>query len=419
LKGYYDRKSQFKKEISWKRTFTALKYPNYRLWFWGQMISLFGTWMQTTAQGFLVFQLTNSPIFLGYVGFAAGIPALIFTLYGGVIADRFPRRSVLIVTQFVMMALALVQAFLTFTGLIMPWHLIVMAFLLGITNAFDSPARQAFVLEMVDRKDLLNAIALNATMFNSASALGPAIAGVTYALFGPGWCFMINGISFLGVIAALRMMKLPKFVKPEATKSVLAELKEGIIYVTKKEKLILVLTVTVSVTGMFGISFATLFPAWAVKILHGDAATNGLIQSARGVGAFFGALTVASLSHLKIKGKMFTIGTFMFPLLILIFSFVRFLPLTMIILFFVGAFSLMILNVANGLVQTLVSDSLRGRVMAIYSITFFGFMPLGSLFIGFIAEHFGEPMAVAVNSLFLILFALSLWIFVPKLRAQK
>ncbi len=419
LKEFFNRKSQFKNELSWKRTFTALKYPNYRLWFWGQMTSLFGTWMQSTAQGFLIFQLTHSPIFLGYVGFAAGIPALIFTLYGGVIADRFSKRDVLIATQFVMMILALVQAFLTFTGLIQPWHLIALAFLLGIANAFDSPARQAFVLEMVERKDLVNAIALNSTMFNSASALGPAIAGVTYALFGPAWCFMINGVSFIGVIAALKMMKLPKFEKPPAVNSVIAELKEGINYVLHKEKLILALIVTVTVTGMFGISFATLFPAWAVKILHGDAATNGLIQSARGAGALAGALAVAAISHLHIKGKLFSIGTFAFPILLIVFQFINWLPASMIVLFFIGFASLMTFSVANGLVQTLVSDSLRGRVMAIYSITFFGFMPVCSLIIGAIAEKLGEPAAVFINAVVLLIYAVVLWIFVPKLRAQK
>lgn len=419
LKEFFNRKSQFKNELSWKRTFTALKYPNYRLWFWGQMTSLFGTWMQSTAQGFLIFQLTHSPIFLGYVGFAAGIPALIFTLYGGVIADRFSKRDVLIATQFVMMILALVQAFLTFTGLIQPWHLIALAFLLGIANAFDSPARQAFVLEMVERKDLVNAIALNSTMFNSASALGPAIAGVTYALFGPAWCFMINGVSFIGVIAALKMMRLPKFEKPPRTGSVIAELKEGINYVLHKEKLILALTLTVTITGMFGISFGTLFPAWAVKILHGDAATNGLIQSARGAGALAGALAVAAISHLHIKGKLFSIGTFAFPILLIVFQFISWLPATMIVLFFIGFASLMTFSVANGLVQTLVSDSLRGRVMAIYSITFFGFMPIGSLIIGAIAEKLSEPTAVLINAVILLIYAIVLWIFVPKLRAQK
>jgi MFS family permease len=190
----------------WHRTFAALKHSNYRLWFQGQLVSLFGTWMQTTAQGFLVFELTHSPEYLGYVGFAAGIPTWLFTLYGGVIADRVPRRTLLTVTQTSMMVLAFILAGLVFSHLVQPWHILALAFLLGVANSFDAPARQAFVGEMVAREDLTNAIALNATMFHMATAVGPAVAGFTYALFGPGWCFTLNGLSFIAVIAALRIV---------------------------------------------------------------------------------------------------------------------------------------------------------------------------------------------------------------------
>jgi MFS family permease len=171
-----------------ERTFAALRYPNYRLWFQGQIVSLFGTWMQTTAQGFLVFELTHSPAYLGYVGFAAGVPAWLLTLYGGVIADRVPRRTLMTITQTAMMSFAFILAALTFLHIVQPWHILVLSFLLGTANSFDAPARQAFVGEMVDREDLTNAIALNATMFHTATAIGPAVAGATYALFGPAWC---------------------------------------------------------------------------------------------------------------------------------------------------------------------------------------------------------------------------------------
>lgn len=415
----FGSKSRLENDISWRKTFTALKYPNYRLWFWGQMISLFGSWMQTTAQGYLIYELTHSPIFLGYVGFATGIPALLFTLYGGVIADRFPRRSVLIATQIAMMILAVILATLTFLHIIQPWHIIVLAFFLGVTNAFDSPARMAFVLEMVERKDLVNAIALNATMFNSASAVGPAIAGVVYAIFGPAWCFTINGVSFIGVIIALKLMKLKKMEIAPSQQSVFKELKEGIVYVVKEQKMILTLIVIISMTGFFGIAFATIFPAWAVNIMHGNAATNGLLQSARGAGALTGALFIATVSHLKIKGKLLTFGMFAFPIFLMVFLFLRQLPLTLVLLYFIGISSLMVLNMANGFVQTLVSDKLRGRVMALYSLAFFGSMTLGALFIGAVAEHFSEPIAVAVNATILFVTALVIWIFIPKLRALK
>jgi len=179
---------------TWKKTFAALKHRNYRLWFWGQMTSLFGTWMQTTAQGFLVYELTRSSAFLGYVGFASGIPSLLFTMYGGVVADRMSRRKLLIITQSVMMMLALILAMLAFLGVVQPWHILVLAFGLGLANAFDAPARLAFISEMVDREDLTNAVALNATMFNSAIVVGPAVAGIIYAASGPGWCFTINAL---------------------------------------------------------------------------------------------------------------------------------------------------------------------------------------------------------------------------------
>ncbi|MBE2228128.1 MAG: MFS transporter, partial [Ignavibacteria bacterium] len=207
-KGNFVSESGF----SFRRTFTALKYPNYRLWFWGQMVSMLGTWMQITAQGFLIYDITRSPAYLGYVGFASGIPTWVFMLYGGVIADRFSKRKVLVITQTIMMLLAAILAILTFLKLVQPWHIILLAFLLGTANAFDAPSRISFVNELVDKPDLTNAIALNATMFNTATAIGPAVAGLAYAFAGPAWCFTINAVSFVGVIAALNKMKLKEHV---------------------------------------------------------------------------------------------------------------------------------------------------------------------------------------------------------------
>lgn len=405
-----------KKNTRLKTTFAALQYPNYRLWFWGQMISLLGSWMQTTAQGFLVFELTHSPVFLGYVGFASGVPSWLFTIFGGVIADRFPRRTILVFTQSVMMLLALLLAFMTFTGVVTAWSIVLLALGLGIANAFDAPARQAFVTELIeDRKHLVNAIALNSTMFNSGTAIGPAVAGITYAAFGPAWCFIINGISFIGVIAALLLMKLkPEEVKRER-KSALSDLKEGITYL-KDQRLILTIMMIVLVTTTFGISFATLMPAWAVKIMHGNAATNGLLQSARGAGALVSALFLASVSSMKFKGKLLTFGTFSFPLLLLLFAFIRWLPASLLCLAGIGAASLLVLNLCNGLTQTTVSDEFRGRVLGIYSMNFFGFLPLGALLVGTLAEHFTEPGSIIICSVILLIFALAVYFIVPKLR---
>ncbi len=212
------------------QTFTALKHPNYRLWFFGQLVSLLGTWMQMMAQSYLVFELTKSPAFLGYISFAFGLPSWIFMLYGGVISDRMSRRKLMLIAQSTMMLLAFVLTWLTFSGLVQPWHIIVLAFLLGVANAFDAPARQAIIFELVDKKDITNAVALNSTLFNLSAVAGPAAAGVIYMTFGPGWCFAVNGISYLAVIAALMLMKLESRAVPPKHSSTLSALKEGIKY---------------------------------------------------------------------------------------------------------------------------------------------------------------------------------------------
>jgi MFS family permease len=401
-----------------QQTFAALKYRNYRLWFSGQLVSLFGTWMQTTAQGYLVFQLTQSPVYLGYVGFAAGVPAWLFTLYGGVIADRMSRRTLMLITQTAMMILAFVLAGLVFAGLVQPWQIVTLAFLLGVANAFDGPARLAFVVELVEREDLTNAIALNSSMFNLATATGPAMAGLTYALIGPGWCFMVNGLSFLAVIWALLRMKLPP-PKPAAKRaSTWADLGEGVRYMLR-EPAVRTLIGLVGVTSMFGISFATLFPAWAVDVLGGDATTNGLLQSARGLGALISALMLASLGRSRFKGKLLTLGTFAFPLLLLLFTFMRSLPLSLLVLVGTGMAVILIMNIANALVQGLVPDALRGRVMSVYSMTFFGCMPIGALWVGAVAEYASAPAAMIIGALISLAFAALLFVFAPWVRALE
>jgi MFS family permease len=406
------------KSFRLKKTFAALKYPNYKLWFYGQMISLLGTWMQITAQGFLVYDLTHSPIYLGYIGFAAGLPTWIFMLYGGVIADRIPRRDVLVITQSVMMALAAILAVFTFLHLIQPWEIILLAFCLGTANAFDAPSRISFVNELVARKDLTNGIALNATMFNIATATGPAIAGITYAVAGPAWCFTINAISFIGVIIALRKMKLDKTVMEKSSRSVAHDLKEGLKYAVTHPvvRIIILLVATMSI---FGLSFITLLPAWAVKILGGDSATNGFLQSARGIGALASALLIASLGRFSYRGKLLTFGSISFPLLMFTFSFVHWFPLSLLVILAMGFALILTMNLCNASVQTLVPDNLRGRVMSVYTFTFFGFLPLGSLLMGALAQNFGEPEAILVCSIVTLTVALLIFIFVPAIRRLK
>ena len=404
--------------LSLANAFTALKYGNYRLWFMGQLASLVGTWMQSTAQGFLVYQLTHSAAYLGYVTFASGVPTWLLMLYGGVVIDRVPRRSLLVITQATMLVLAFALAALTFGGLVQPWHILLLALLLGVANAFDAPARQAFVADLVDRQDLTNAIALNSTMFQLATVVGPAVAGVTYALYGPAWCFTLNGTSFLAVIAALRMMHLPPRVAPPRTSSALRELAEGLRYAMKHPVIKTLITI-IGAMGLFGTAYVTLFPVWAVAVLHGGAATNGWLQSARGLGALLGALTMAALGRFRWKGRLLTLGTFVFPLTLIVFSLLAWLPLALLALVAVGWGFLIAANMAGTLLQTLVPEQLRGRVTGIYSLVAFGSLPIGALAGGTAAEAFGAPHTVLLGAVVLLLFAAGLYIWVPWLRSVE
>jgi MFS family permease len=415
--GFLRRLFGLRRQLSWKQAFTALKYPNYRLWFWSQMFSLFGTWMQSTALMFLVYKLTSSPAYLGLVGFASGAPAWFFMLYAGVIADRMSRRTLIIITQTAMMLLAFVMAALAFFNVVQPWHILVIAMLLGVANAFEAPARQAFVLEMVDLPDLTNAIALNGAMFNTATAVGPAVAGVVYALFGPAWCFTINGLSFIAVITALALMKLKPFVPKAEKTSAIADLKEGVKYVWG-HPMIRTIIGLIAIVSLFGIAYAILFPAWAVKILGGDATTNGFLQASRGLGAMAGALLIASLGRFHFRGRLLTLGTLAMPVLVIIFAFVRWTPLSLLLLFGAGVSQIFIFNLCNALVQTFAPHHLRGRVMGVYMFLFFGAMPVSALWIGATAQRLGETAAVLIGASVMLLAAVLVGIFFPRLRHQ-
>ena len=407
------------RHLSWRRTFMALRHPNFRLWFAGQLVSIAGTWMQMTAQSFLIYQLTASPVYLGLVGFMAGLPAWLFTLYGGVVADRMSRRTMMLITQTSMMVLAFILAALTLAGVVQPWHIIVLAFLNGVANAFDAPARLAFVLEMVTREDLSNAVALNSTMFNLATVIGPAAAGVAYAAIGPGWCFVLNGISFIAVIVALLLMQLNTPPLPNrVVTSAWSDAKVGLRYVAG-HRVILAIIALIGVTAFFGLSLNTLTPAWAVDVLHGDAKTNGLLQAVRGLGALASALVVASLGHITYKGRLLTACSFLFPAITLVFTLAHWLPLSLTLLVFVGGTYMVLVNMANTTVQTNTPDELRGRVMSVYSLTFFGSMPLGALMAGAIAQPLGEPLTVALCAVAGLVFAALLWWRVPELRGAE
>lgn len=401
--------------VSVQKTFASLHHHNYRLWFTGQLVSLIGTWMQSTAQGYLVYQLTNSSAFLGYVGFAAGLPTIIFTLYGGLIADRLPRRNLLIITQSFMMVLAFILAGLVLLNWIQPWMIIVLAFLLGIANAFDAPARQAFVTELVPREDLTNAIALNSIMFNGGAVVGPAVAGFTYAAFGPVWCFAINGISFLAVIAALFFMKLPPLPTLPKQASAMKDIFVGVKFAMSNDT-IRMLLVSLAVYNIFAFSLVTLIPALAVSVLHGDVTTNGLLVSARGIGGLLGGLMIAALAHLRMRGKVWTIGYFVTPITMAFIALTHWLPMALVLFGVLGWALMSVVNNTNALVQGMIPDELRGRVMGVYMLVLMGSSPLGSLFIGTAADLLTEPTAVLICASVVMAFALFTYFTRPQLR---
>ncbi|MCX8060999.1 MAG: MFS transporter [Anaerolineales bacterium] len=396
-------------------TFAALRHPNYRWWFFGQLISLVGTWMQSTAQGFFVYELTSSPAYLGYVGFAAGLPTWLFTLYGGLVADRMPRRTLLILTQSSMMLLASILAYLTFTGSVRAWHIVLLALLLGTANAFDAPARLAFVMELVPREDLTNAVALNSTMFNAATAVGPAVAGIAYATLGPAWCFTINALSFIAVIFALTQMHLKVLPRTSSRGRAIDDIRQGFHFV-RSDLIVRTLILYLAAVSFLGMGFVTLMPAWAVKVLGGGATTNGWLQSARGIGALLGALLTASLARRDLRGKLITIGTFAFPLALFGFALIRWLPLSLAALVVIGLSLMIYMNNSNSMVQTQTPDELRGRVLSIYSLAFFGLMPLGSLFAGELAARVGEPQTVMIAALLLGICSGVVWFKAPQVR---
>ncbi|MCC6147805.1 MAG: MFS transporter [Anaerolineaceae bacterium] len=399
------------------QTFTALRHRNYRIYLIGQVFSLSGTWMQFAAQGYLLYELTKSPAYLGYVAFIDGVPAWLFTLYGGIIADRIPRRTLLLITQSFMMTLAFILSALVFTDLVAPWHILVLAFFLGVGNAFEAPARQSFTIELVTREDLTNAISLNAAMFNAANIVGPAIGGLVYAWVGPGWCFSINGLSFIAVILALVLIRLPRFTPPPQ-RNIMMDVQEGFQFI-RQDATVRFLILAVGIVSIFSFSLQTLIPAWATNVLKGDVRTNGMLLAARGAGALMGALTLASLSGRNIRGKLWLIGSFVLPLGMLSFSWVRNLPISLIMLATTGWAMMALANNTNALIQSGVPDHLRGRVMGIYTLVFLGFAPVGSLIIGWLATWLGEPAALQIFAAVLLTFAVWVTLRHPEIRALR
>src|SRR5512136_2571726 len=384
--------------VTWRDTFAALKYRNFRLFFAGQLVSLIGSWMQNTAQGWLVYQLTGSKVLLGTVAAVGSLPMLLLSVWGGSVADRHPKRTVVFFTQTGMMLLAFVFAALAWSGHIQPWHILVLAGGGGVAMAFDMPARQAFMVEMTSREDLMNAVSLNSSIVNGARVVGPAVAGFLMAQVGMTWCFLLNGLSFIAVIAGLLMMRLPQFVPPAEPPSTGRHVLEGFAYVAGHRRVRLLL-LFIGVVGIFGWSYSVLLPAYATDILHVGERGYGALLSANGVGALLGALTVATYGSRVRPRLMILGGLWVFSATLVLLAVVRWFPLVLACLAVSGWGMLLFFSTANTLVQTSVSDAMRGRVMGLWALVFGGAMPIGGLESGLLSQAIGVPWTVAGGAL--------------------
>ena len=394
----------------------ALAHRNFRLFLFGQTVSLTGTWMQSIAQGWLVLQLTDSPFYVGLVSALGSVGVLVFTLYAGVIADRSDKRRVVTITQTLLMLQAFALAGLVATGKVTVENVMALALFLGIVNAFDIPTRQSFLVEMVGKEDLMNAIALNSSVFNATRVFGPAVAGILIGTLGTKWCFALNGVSYLAVIGGLLAMRLPPYVPQPASSSAWAGFRESVAFIAGDAR-VSTLVVLTGLFSVFGFPFLVMMPVFARDVLHTRAAGYGALTAAVGVGALLGALGIAVLSRRIPKGRTLVLGGTSFGLAVVAFSASRSFTLSMCILGLTGCAMIINNALTNTLLQTIVPDALRGRVMGFYSFVFVGLATLGSLQAGVIAEHYGAPWAVATGGIVTALsMAIAAW-RVPALRS--
>ena len=400
--------------------FRALKHRNFQLFIAGQLVSLIGTWMQTTAQLWLVYDLTHSPALLGIFGFANQIPMLVLASVGGYVGDRYSRHRGVIATQTISMVLAFILAGLTLSHHIREWSLIAITFLVGIVNAFDVPIRQAFFVEMVGNEDLPNAIALNSSIFNGARVVGPAIAGFAIAWIGAGWCFFLNGLSFFAVILALMAMRIQPQERKPSTESPLQSLLQGFRF-AMKDRPIRSALLLLSLLSLLGLQYSVFMPIFANDILHAGARGLGLLMSAAGVGAVLGALQFAARTTYKGLAKWIAAMSIVCACGLIVFSQSHVFWLSAAVLFVVGFAATSQMAATNTTVQNRVPDELRGRVMAVYATMFMGVQPLGALLAGGIAKRIGAPFTLAIFGSICLIGSLvfAAWVLMRLRAAQE
>lgn len=400
-------------------TFNAFRSRNYRLYFSGQSVSLIGTWMQKTAVSWVIYDLTHSKFMLGVTLFATMFPSFLFSFLGGVVADRYNRYRVLLTTQVLAMIQAVLLTVLVYSRHYNVWEILVLSVMLGIINAFDVPARQSLVYDMVDdKKDLPNALALNSSMVNLSRLIGPGIAGIAIEKLGDDVCFALNAFSFVAVIFSLLRMRLPTYIPKPRNKNVAAELQEGFQYVKRTPSIAFILGM-LAMMSLFVLPYTSLIPVYARDIFHGTASTFGVIDSFIGLGAFSGAIFLASLKAGTNLNKVLAINTFVFGVGLISFSHAPFYPLALFCATF-GAFGMMSqVTISNTIIQTTVDPSMRGRVISLYAMAFFGMQPLGGLLIGFISEHIGVKNTVLGEGIVALLIGCGHLYFLKQRRKAR
>src|SRR5229473_1273571 len=372
--------------------------------------------MQSVAQAWLVYSMTKSALLLGTVGFASQIPVFLVAPFGGITADRVNRQRLVIATQTCSMILAGILAWLTLSGRVHVWHIFLLAGLLGVVNAFDIPGRQSFLIDMVGKEDLMNAIALNSSMFNGARVVGPAVAGILVARIGEGWCFAANSLSYIAVLIGLLLMKVPS-VPRISNRSPIEDIIEGFRWVNRT-KIIRSLLLLIGLVSLVGMPYTVLMPVFADKILHGGARGLGILMGATGVGALFGALTLATRSGVRGLGRWVAFSCGGFGIGLVLFSFSRIFWLSAILLLPVGFCMMLQMSSSNTLIQAMVPDELRGRVMALYTMMFMGMAPFGSLFAGALAHRLGASLTVAIGAVACIGAATLFFFHLPRIRVE-
>lgn len=398
--------------------FHALTHKNFRYYWLGQCVSVIGTWVQNIAQSWLVLSLTGSPFLLGLLGTIQFLPITMFSLFAGVVIDKYPKKRILVITQTVSMVLAFILSALIFTNHVKYEYILILALVLGISNTIDMPTRQAFTVEMAGKEDLMNAIALNSASFNLARIVGPAISAIFMAFFGAGWCFLINGFSFMAVIFSLLKIEVNPYVRKKVSNSnMFKQIKDGLIYIAQDSTLLQTILM-VLVVGIFVFNYNILIPIFTKNVLHQGEKIYGLLMAALGIGSLVGALMVSVKSKSGPKIKTLVVSSIMISILLVLVGFSKEYYISAILLVFTGLFNIWFSTTANSTLQLNTKDEYRGRVMSVYSLVFAGATPIGNMFAGLTSDKYGADRSFILSGVLTIILILLL-LMLSNIKSNK